>query len=146
NNFVSGIILIFEKPFQIGDFIELADKRGRVQKIGIRSSTLLTQQGAEVIIPNGDLLSGRLVNWTLSTSYSKSELTLKLAPSVDIEIAKTILMEEVQKNEFTMKEIPTEILYNMVGADGIEFKIQCWIINIYQESLFKSRLLAALRN
>src|SRR5690606_10201660 len=64
NNFVSGIILVFEKPFKIGDYVELADKKGQVMEIGIRSSTLLTDEGARVIIPNGDLLSGRLVNWT----------------------------------------------------------------------------------
>lgn len=62
NNFVSGIILIFEKPFQIGDFVELADKKGKIQDIGIRASKMLTQQVSEVIIPNGDLISNRFTN------------------------------------------------------------------------------------
>src|SRR5690606_21434828 len=91
NNFISGIILIFEKPFRTGDFIELADKKGRVQEIGIRSSTLMTQEGAEVIIPNGDLLSGRLVNWTLGGSYSKVDVGIKIAKDSDMELMKRVL-------------------------------------------------------
>ena len=56
NNFVSGVILIFDRPLRIGDTVDIGDKRGRVKEIGIRSSTLLTEDGAEVIIPNGDVL------------------------------------------------------------------------------------------
>lgn len=56
SNFVSGIILIFEKPFQIGDYVELADKKARILEINIRSSKMLTAKGLEVIIPNGDFM------------------------------------------------------------------------------------------
>src|SRR6202000_2291013 len=65
NNFVSGIILIFDRPVRIGDTVEVADKKGRVKEISIRTSTLLTDEGAEVIIPNGDVLPSRIVTWTL---------------------------------------------------------------------------------
>lgn len=145
NNFVSGVILIFEKPFKIGDFIELADKKGRVQKIGIRSSTLLTEQGSEVIIPNGDLLSGRLVNWTHSKSHYRVELSLKFTPTSNLEEVKRIISEEIDKNEYTIKERSVEILYNSISATNLELVVKCWIVNIYKESQFKSSLLESLR-
>ena len=75
NNFVSGIILIFDRPVRIGDTVEVGDKRGRVKEIGIRSSTLLTEEGAEVIIPNGDVLSNHIVNWTLSNNHVRLALS-----------------------------------------------------------------------
>lgn len=146
NNFVSGIILIFEKPFDIGDFIELGDKKGRVQKIGIRSSTLLTQNGAEIIIPNGDLLSGRLVNWTLSTSYSKSEILIKVKPSVTQALLTEKVNQALYNNAFSIKEISPIILFNSAGNDYRAFIIQCWIVNIYQEAVFKSALIEQLIN
>lgn len=145
NNFVSGVILIFEKPFKIGDFIELADKKGRVQKIGIRSSTLLTEQGSEVIIPNGDLLSGRLVNWTHSKSHYRVELTLKFTSTSNLDDVKRIISEEIEKSEYTIKERSVEILYNSISATDLELVVKCWIINIYKESQFKSSLLGGLR-
>ncbi len=84
NNFVSGIILIFERPFKLGDYVELADKKGQVVEIGIRSSTLVADTGARVIIPNGDLLSGRLVNWTLANSETYFNMSLSVEEPVDL--------------------------------------------------------------
>lgn len=141
NNFVSGIILIFERPFQIGDFVELADKRGKVLDIGIRASRMLTPQGSEVIVPNGDLLSGRLVNWTLSNSYLKTEMLFKVNSDADLILVKKIIEEEITKAENTVKNTPVEILFNAVTADNIELKLQVWINNIYNEVSFKGKML-----
>lgn len=68
NNFVSGIIIIFDRPIRLGDTVEVGGKKGRVKEISIRSSTILTDEGAEVIIPNGDVLSHNIINWTLSNN------------------------------------------------------------------------------
>ncbi|EOR95633.1 Potassium efflux system KefA protein [Arcticibacter svalbardensis MN12-7] len=144
NNFVSGIILIFEKPFQIGDFIELADKKGRVKDIGIRSSKLLTPQGSIIIVPNGDLLSGRLVNWTLSNSFVKTEITFKIASESDLELVQTIIKEEAQKAEFILPNSTPETFFKSFAGDTVELKLELWINSIYNESSFKSNLLHAI--
>ncbi len=144
NNFVSGIILIFEKPFQVGDFIELADKKGKIMDIGIRASRMLTQQGSEVIVPNGDLLSGRLVNWTLSNSYLKTQILFKVNNDADLTLVRKIIEEEAAKAEDTIKNTPVEILFNAVTADNIELKLQVWINNIYNEGSFKGKMLEKL--
>src|SRR6185437_8463036 len=71
NNLVSGVILAFERPIQVGDAIEVGTRFGTVKEIGIRSSKLTTVEGSEVIVPNGDLLSQHIVNWTLSSHYRR---------------------------------------------------------------------------
>jgi potassium efflux system protein len=68
NNLVSGLILAFEKPIQIGDIIEVGNRSGTMKEIGVRSSKILTSDGSEVIIPNGDLFPQHVVNWTLSNN------------------------------------------------------------------------------
>ncbi|WP_160292052.1 mechanosensitive ion channel family protein [Pedobacter lusitanus] len=144
NNFVSGIILMFEKPFQIGDYIELADKKGKIRDIGIRSSKMLTQQGSEVIIPNGDLLSGRLVNWTLSNNYLKTEVLIKVHIDSDLSLVNNIINQEVSRLPEIIKNQEPEILINSISTDSIEIKLLVWITSIYKEPTFKSQLLKQL--
>ena len=144
NNFVSGIILIFEKPFQIGDFVELADKKGKIQDIGIRASKMLTQEGSEVIIPNGDLISNRFTNWTTNSAYVKSEIVLKVAIATDLELVTTIIQEEIEKAEDAVKGNPPAVLINAIGADTAELRILIWITSIYAEPLFKNSLFRRL--
>jgi potassium efflux system protein len=144
NNFVSGIILIFEKPFRIGDYVELADKKGKVQDIGIRSSKMLTPQGSEVIIPNGDLLSGRLVNWTLTNDYLKTELIFKVPADTDMEALIKVIEQEISTTEHILKNLSPEILINNIVADTIELKILVWITDVYSEAGFKSDLFKKL--
>ncbi len=141
NNFVSGIILIFEKPFTIGDYIELADKKGKVLDIGIRSSRMLTPLGSKVIIPNGDLLSGRLVNYTTSDARLKAEITFKISIEADIELVKKVIHDIVDNAEGTVKNAPRQILFNAIAADNIELKILVWLNDVYQETTFKSYVL-----
>ena len=141
NNFVSGIILIFEKPFSIGDYIELADKKGKVLEIGIRSSQMLTSQGSRVIIPNGDLLSGRLVNYTLHSSHLKSELIFKVSIDADLDLVKKLITETIGKGENIVKKAPVQILFNAIAADSIEFKVLVWLNDVYSEAGFKSYFL-----
>ena len=144
NNFVSGIILIFEKPFQIGDYVELADKKGKVRDIGIRSSKLLTPQGSEVIIPNGDLLSGRLVNWTPSNDYIKTELIFKVPQETEMDAIEKIVADVAGNLDNTIKKLPPEILLNNLSADSVEIKVLMWISSIYVEAEFKSKFLQGI--
>ncbi|WP_293679092.1 MULTISPECIES: mechanosensitive ion channel domain-containing protein [unclassified Spirosoma] len=144
SNFVSGIILIFEKPFQIGDYIEIADKKGRIRDIGIRSSKMITVQGSEVVIPNGDLLSNRLVNWTSSDTYLKTEFMLKVNLETDLKAVNDIVTKAVSQQDGTIQNRPPEVLVTGVGGDSVELTIRVWIKSIYSEADVKSKLLQQL--
>jgi potassium efflux system protein len=144
NNLVSGIILIFERPFQVGDYIEVNGKTGRVKDIGIRSSKLISQAGSEIILPNGDLLSGHVINWTLSNNHIRTELALSLGPEADLDQARRLISEEVLANPNTLHKVAPEILLNSVTTAGYDLKVLFWINNIRQEQALKSELLASI--
>lgn len=145
NNFVSGIILVFEKPFKIGDYIELADKKGQVMEIGIRSSTLLTDEGTRVIIPNGDLLSGRLVNWTFSESDIRVNLTLTVDSSIPVTEFKQELEAKITNFEEVDRTIPIKIFTKEITADNYQLIIQVGVRHVRYIERFRSQFLENLK-
>jgi small-conductance mechanosensitive channel len=144
NNFVSGIILIFEKPFQIGDFVELADKKGKIQDIGIRASKMLTQQGSEVIIPNGDLISNRFTNWTINSAWVQSEIIFKVAMASDLKVVYKMIDEAILGSKNVIQQRDKEIFINSISADAVELRLLVWIESIYVEPDFKSQFFGQL--
>jgi len=130
NNFVSGIILIFDRPVRIGDTVELGDKRGRVKEIGIRSSTLLTEDGAEVIIPNGDVLSSRIVNWTLSNNHVRVALTFTIDKSVQSNLDPKAMAEVVKKNSNVLDRRDPEVMITTTGPKTLEVRVYFWVKDI----------------
>ncbi|WP_375417146.1 mechanosensitive ion channel family protein [uncultured Hymenobacter sp.] len=148
NNLVSGVILLFERPFHVGDFIEVAGKSGRVQDIGIRSSKLTSLTGSEIILPNGDLLAGHVINWTRTNDHIRADLVLRLAPGTDLpsdlETARDLIQQEIRSSPYTMQSLPPEILLSSINGQVYELKVLFWIINIRQEQLTKSEILAGI--
>ena len=138
NNFVSGIILVFDKPFRVGDSIELADKKGRVKEIGIRASVLQTADGADVIIPNGDLLSGRLVNWTLSHDYGKSAFTILVDKRAELDTVKAWIHEAAETSQHYLKDLGLAISVQDVSSDMIYLSVTAWVDTSGNAGSFKS--------
>jgi potassium efflux system protein len=133
NNFVSGVILIFDRPLRIGDTVDIGDKRGRVKEIGIRSSTLLTEEGAEVIIPNGDVLSHNIINWTLSNNHVRQVISFTLdKPASKETIGEDAIKEIVLKNSNVMDQRQPEIMMNTLNSKNTELKIFFWIKDFNQ--------------
>lgn len=131
NNFVSGIILIFDRPVRIGDTVEVGDKKGRVREIGIRSSTLLTDDGAEVIIPNGDMLSNHIVNWTLSNNHVRVALTFPIdKPAALADVDPDGIRALVQKNKNVLEQRDPEVIVNTLSSKKSELRVYFWIKDI----------------
>lgn len=145
NNFVSGIILVFEKPFNMGDYIELEDKKGQVVENGISSSILLTDQGARVIIPNGDLLSGKLVNWTFSDSDIRLNMALVIAKSVEMEKWKEWLLKKIYSFDAVDRSIPVKVWTQGMTVDNYQVSLQIGIRNAQLIERFRSRFLEAVQ-
>ncbi|MDB5234628.1 MAG: hypothetical protein JWR44_1621 [Hymenobacter sp.] len=151
NNLVSGIILIFERPFHVGDFIEVAGKSGRVQDIGIRSSKLLSVTGSEIILPNGDLLSQHVINWTRTNDHIRVDLVLKMTATeseadlqANLQTARELIQEEIKSSPYTLHNLPPEILLSSINGQVYELKVLFWITNIRQEQLTKSEILSGI--
>ncbi|TCV12870.1 mechanosensitive ion channel-like protein [Sphingobacterium alimentarium] len=144
NNFVSGIILVFDKPFRVGDQIELADKKGRVKEIGIRASILQTGDGANVIIPNGDLLSGRVVNWTLSHEYSKVSFTILVDRNANLQQVHAWVEEAAAASKYYLKNMGLKTSVKDISADTIHLNVLAWVNYASNADAFKSDVLLQL--
>ncbi|MFL9483024.1 mechanosensitive ion channel family protein [Chitinophagaceae bacterium LWZ2-11] len=143
NNLVSGVILALERPIQVGDKIEVDTKYGTVKEIGIRSSKLLTNDGSEVIIPNGDLLSKHIVNWTLSNNYKRLELTVGVGYGSNLKQVKELLLQ-VLKDQKSIERIPEPLVFtDELGDSSINFKLYFWC-DLYQASSIKSEALQSI--
>lgn len=126
NNFVSGLILLYERPVQVGDHIEIGGLLGEVKRIGIRASTVRTFQGAEVIVPNGNLLSDQLVNWTLSDQHRRVELPVGVAygnrPSDVVVVLKRVLDRE----DRILREPQPMVFFRGFGSSSLDFELRFW--------------------
>lgn len=144
NNLVSGVILIFEQPFRIGDFIEVGDKKGRVLDIGIRSSKIIMDEGAELILPNADLLSGRVINWTMRNENMRIELPLSIEKGPTLEQIEKAIIEELEKSDQVVKETPPEILLTSQTDKAMNINVLIWINDVHKLAAIKSQLLNSL--
>jgi potassium efflux system protein len=127
NNFVSGLILLFERPVQVGDAIEVGTLLGEVTDIGIRASTIRTFQGAEVVVPNGDLISKEVVNWTLSDRQRRVEIQVGVAYGTDPEQVIGILLETAKAHPNVEEEPEPNVIFTGFGDSSLDFQLRCWV-------------------
>ncbi len=126
-NFVSGLILAFERPINIGDTIEVDMEMGVVTNIGVRSSNIRAYSGAEVIIPNGDLISKKVVNWTLSNRNRRSKIPMKTSPGADPERVIELFNKIALEQPTTSSDPAPETLFYGYGPDGnLNFALMYW--------------------
>jgi small-conductance mechanosensitive channel len=126
NNFVSGLILMFERPIQPGDVVEVSGTSGKVREIGMRATTLTTFEGADVVVPNGTLLSEKLINWTLSDMDRRIDVNVGVAYGTDPRRVLELL-EEVARTTPGVAVAPVpNIVFTGFGASALEFSIRAW--------------------
>jgi len=141
NNLVSGVILIFEQPFRIGDYIEIGDKRGRVLDIGIRSSRLIMEEGAEIIMPNADLLSGRVINWSTHNDNIRIDLPISIQPGHSFDEVKKAIIDELSKNDLIVKTLPPDILLSGLTDKSMNVSVLVWVNDVHRIQNTRSELL-----
>ncbi len=126
NNFVSGLILLFERPVQTGDMIDVGGLQGEVKRIGIRSSTVRTADGADVIVPNATLISERVVNWTFFDRTRRISLDVGVAYGSDPNKVSAILVETARANAEVLS-LPEPLAFFTGFADSaLNFQLQVW--------------------
>jgi len=126
NNFVSGLILLFERPVHVGDAVEVSGLYGEVQHIGIRASTVRTRQGSDIIIPNAEFITANVTNWTLSDRLRRIEVPVGVNyashPKKVIQ-----LLEEVARAQPQILARPApRCLFLEYGESAINFELRCW--------------------
>jgi len=135
NNFVSGLILLFERPIHLGDTLEIGGLVGTVRRIGARSSTILTFQGAEVIVPNSNLISNQMINWTLSSQWRRVDVQVPVAYGTEPERVLKLLVEVAESNPAVLRERPPTAFFLGFGESALNFELRFW--SAHQDAWFQ---------
>jgi potassium efflux system protein len=144
NNLVSGIIIAFEKPVNVGDVVEVAGKTGRMKSIGVRSSMVTTWDGSDVVIPNGDLLNQHLTNWTLGNSYARFAIIVGVAYGTNLEEAHKFVVDLLQSRDDVLKYPQPLITFTEFGSSSIDLAIKFWVADYSTGVTVKSDLIIAI--
>lgn len=125
-NFVSGLILAFERPISVGDVVQLAQLTGEVRQIGIRASVIHTFDGAEVIVPNSELISGEVINWTRADRLRRIEVKVGVAYGSDPKQILQLLIAAAQGHEDVAARPAPDAMFVAFGESSLDFTLRFW--------------------
>ncbi|HYP84983.1 mechanosensitive ion channel domain-containing protein [Variovorax sp.] len=140
NNFVSGLVLMFERPIQPGDTIEVGTMSGTVSDIGLRATTVRTFDGADVVVPNGTLLAGNLVNWTLRDRSRRIELSLGVSYRADPNQVLALLLATASQVKGVVKRPEPSVFFTGFGPSALEFSVRVWTFDFDNWYVIRSEL------
>ncbi len=125
-NFIAGLVLAFERPIEVGDEIELPQSMGIVTSIGVRSTTIRTYDGSEVIIPNSDLITKDVINWTLTDRKKRRDIYIGVAYGTDPEIVLELIKKVAAEHPNVLKIPAPWALFDGFGDSSLNFRIRIW--------------------
>ncbi len=146
NNFVSGLILLFERPIQRGDTVQVGTLWGEVKRIGIRASVVRTFDGAEVIVPNGNLISEQVTNWTLSDRDRRIVVDVGVAYGTDPERVLEILRGACEAHSEIMSTPAPLCIFRGFGESSLDFQVRAWITDFDRGLTVQSELGVAIHH
>jgi potassium efflux system protein len=144
NNFVSGLILLFERPVKVGDTIQVAEQIGVLKQVGLRAAVLRTGEGAEVIVPNGQLLSTQVTNWTLSDPLRRLHVDIGVSYDSQPRKVRELLLKTASQCPEVLTEPAPGVLLVELGDSSLNFRVQVWIEHSQDYSKIQSELLMLL--
>ena len=141
NNLVSGVIIAFERPIQIGDQIEIGNKAGIVKEIGVRSSKIKSSEGADIIVPNGDMLSQHLINWTMQDRNKRVEFIIGVSYDADIRQVRTLIQETLRNNKSILQPPDPVVILQAFSDQAMEVRILFWSSELSQAGTLRSNVM-----
>jgi len=129
-NFVSGIIILFERPIRVGDTVTVGETTGTVTRIRIRATTITDWDRKELVVPNKEFITGRLVNWSLSDTILRVRLPVGIAYGSDTDLAERTLLRVARENADVLDDPPPRALFLGFGDSALTFELRVFIPNI----------------
>jgi len=130
NNFVCGLLLLFEQPLRVGDSIEIGGHWANIKNIGLRATTVQTFDQADVIIPNADLVNNQVTNWTLSNRQGRLKIPVGVAYGSDVPRVIETLMASARENDMIAKSPQPQVLFLRFGESSLDFELRVWIKDV----------------
>jgi len=141
NNLVSGLIIAFEKPVNVGDIVDIEGHGGTIKSIGFRSSVISTWDGADMVMPNGDLLNSHLTNWSLGGNRKRISILIGIAYDADLQKVKQILSDVLQSDD-RIALIPSPVVqYEQFSDSSIDVKVYFWAKHMSEAFATRSDLI-----
>lgn len=128
NNFVSGLIILFERPIKVGDRIEVGGVNGDVVKISARATTVVTNDNISIIVPNSEFTSNSVTNWSHSNKVVRFNYPVGVAYKEDPERIKQALLEVADENEGVLKNPHPDVLFDSFGDSSLNFTLRVWTV------------------
>jgi small-conductance mechanosensitive channel len=145
NNFMSGLILLFERPFQVGDALQIPEVWGEIKSIGIRASVIRGWDGTEVIVPNGRLISEPVTNWTLSDKRRRLEVTVGVEYGTPARKVIDLLVEVAAGHPGVLENPEPNALFLGFGDSSLDFSLRAWIADFDEGLTIRSDLHVAVQ-
>jgi small-conductance mechanosensitive channel len=126
SNFISGIIILAERPIAIGDRVEIGDTGGVVEKINLRSTTIVTNDNITIIVPNSDFITSKVTNWSYGDPKVRIRVPFGVAYGTDTERLRQLMIEVALENPRVLKEPAPELFFNGFGDSSLNFELGVW--------------------
>jgi small-conductance mechanosensitive channel len=126
NNFISGVIILFERPIKIGDRIEVGEVEGDVVRIGARSTTVVTNDNITIIIPNSRFVSEDVINWSHNDDKVRFKIPVSVAYGTDARLVERLLIEVAKNNPDVLDDPPPSVRLMEFGDNGLQFELRAW--------------------
>lgn len=139
-NFGSGLVLIFERPIQVGDFVEVGEYLGTIERIGARSTVIRTLDHISIIMPNSRFLEDEVINWSHDNPVSRLHIPVGVSYSSEVEIVRQALIEAAQEHPYILKQPRPHVLFIGFGDSSLDFELLVWTRDPSQQVYLKSDL------
>ena len=130
-NFFAGLLILFEQPLKVGDFVELeSGVHGEVREIRMRATRITTNDNVDILVPNSEFVNGRVTNWTLDEAHRRIRIKFGVAYGTDKELVRRVVLEAAQEVEHTLKGVPkrvTQVWLVGFGDSSLDFELVVWL-------------------
>jgi len=127
NNFVCGLIMLFERPVKVGDSIQLGSEFGQIKKVGLRATVVQTYDNSEIVVPNSDLITNQVTNWTLAERKSRIKIPIGVAYGSDVSRVMQTLLACAQEHALVLQTPAPKTLFIGFGDSSLDFELRAWV-------------------
>jgi len=139
-DFVSGVLILFEGNFKVGDIIQYKDVLARVTRIDLRTSRVITRDGNRILIPNSILITNEIINWSISNVNSRFMVEVSVAYGSDVQLVKELLLKCAADHKLVTRKKDTTVFFDDFGDSALIFKLYFWSNKTWDENPMKSEI------
>ncbi len=126
-NFISGLIILFERPIRVGDVVTVGQTEGAVSRIQIRATTIRTWDGQELLVPNKEFITGRLLNWSLSDQTTRIKIPVGIAYGSDVQQAMKLMDDAARQNDTILSDPAPYVMFLGFGDNALQLELRCFV-------------------